>query len=83
MLTLNLKPSWHTLSVEKKNMVTSRLLDTLEVSDKKKRMNAAKSVLYLLQVCFSSIFSYIYIIIIKCVTFRDVGQNVNRIEINK
>lgn len=51
MLALNLKPLWHTLSVENKNMVISRLLDTLEVSDKKKRMNAAKSVLYLLQVC--------------------------------
>jgi hypothetical protein len=50
MLALDLKPSWHNLSVENKNLVASRLLDLLEVSDKTKRINAARCVLYLLQV---------------------------------
>lgn len=50
MKALNFKPSWHSLSTENKNIVASRLLDSLEVSDKTKRMNAARCVLYLLQV---------------------------------
>jgi len=55
MKELDFKPSWHNLSIENKNMVAFRLLDSLEVSDKTKRMNAARCVLYLLQVC--SLFS--------------------------
>jgi len=51
MKTLDLKPSWFSLSVEKKNLVVSRQLELLEVSDKTKRMNAARCILYLLQVC--------------------------------
>lgn len=51
MIALNLKPLWHNLSIENKNIVASQLLDILEVSDKTKRMNAARCVLYLLQVC--------------------------------
>lgn len=50
MIVLNLKPTWHSLSLEDKTIVASRLIDTLEVSDKPKRMNAARCVLYLLQV---------------------------------
>lgn len=51
MIALNLKPLWHNLSIENKNIVAFQLLDILEVSDKTKRMNAARCVLYLLQVC--------------------------------
>lgn len=51
MLDLNFKPLWHSLSMENKRSVASRLLDLLEVSDKVKRMNTARGVLYLLQVC--------------------------------
>lgn len=51
MVALELKPLWHSLSTEQKNIVASRLLDSLEVSDRKKRMNAARCVLYLIQVC--------------------------------
>ncbi|KAL5238108.1 hypothetical protein ACI65C_005518 [Semiaphis heraclei] len=50
---LDFKPSWHGLSIENKNIVASRLLDSLEVSDKTKRMNAARCVLYLLQGCWA------------------------------
>lgn len=57
MLSLDLKPSWHSLSMESKIIVTSKLLDLLEVSDKNKRMNAARCILYLLQVKI-----YIYLI---------------------
>lgn len=56
MKALDFKPAWHSLSIENKNIVASRLLDSLEVSDKTKRMNAARCVLYLLQV--SKLFSY-------------------------
>jgi len=55
MKAMDFKPSWHNLSIENKNMVAFKLLDSLEVSDKTKRMNAARCVLYLLQVC--SLFS--------------------------
>lgn len=58
MLALDLKPSWHNLSIENKKLVASRLLDSLEVSDKTKRINAARCVLYLLQV--SNSFFYIF-----------------------
>lgn len=51
MKTLDLKPSWFNLSIEKKHLVVSRQLELLEVSDKAKRMNAARCILYLLQVC--------------------------------
>lgn len=51
MIALDLKPLWHTLSIENKNIVISRLLDILEVADERKRMNAARCILYLLQVC--------------------------------
>lgn len=50
MQGLNLKPAWHSLSIENKNIVLSKLLDSLEVSDSLKRMNAARCVLYLIQV---------------------------------
>ncbi|XP_001945255.1 striatin-interacting protein 1 [Acyrthosiphon pisum] len=53
MKALDFKPSWHNLSIENKNIVASRLLDSLEVSDKTKRMNAARCVLYLLQGCWA------------------------------
>ncbi|VVC36533.1 Hypothetical protein CINCED_3A007437 [Cinara cedri] len=49
MQELNLKPAWHSLSMDNKNIVLSKLLDLLEVSDSSKRMNAARCVLYLLQ----------------------------------
>lgn len=51
MIALNLKPLWHNLNIENKNIVVSQLLNVLEVSSKTKRMNAARCVLYLLQVC--------------------------------
>lgn len=50
MMSLDFKPSWHNLSMENKIIVISKLLDLLEVSDKNKRMNAARCILYLLQV---------------------------------
>ncbi|KAL5245111.1 hypothetical protein ACI65C_012521 [Semiaphis heraclei] len=53
MKALDFKPSWHSLSIENKNIVAFRLLDSLEVSDKTKRMNAARCVLYLLQGCWA------------------------------
>jgi len=58
MKSLDLKPSWFSLSVEKKKIVVSQQLDLLEVADKTKRMNAARCILYLLQVgiFFKSIF---------------------------
>lgn len=52
MGALNFEPLWHSLSIENKRTVASRLLNSLEVSDKTKRMNAARCILYLLQVCF-------------------------------
>lgn len=60
MLALDLKPSWHNLSKENKNLVASRLLDSLEVSDKTKRINAARCVLYLLQVSNTFFFIHTY-----------------------
>lgn len=50
MTVLDFKPLWHNLSIGNKNIVVSRLLDILEVADETKRMNAARCVLYLLQV---------------------------------
>lgn len=61
MLSLDLKPLWHSLSTDQKNIVASRLLDSLEVSDRKKRMNAARCVLYLLQVSILTFFYFCYI----------------------
>lgn len=51
MKALDFNPSWFNLSVEKKTIVVLQQLDLLEVSEKSKRMNAAKCILYLLQVC--------------------------------
>jgi len=56
MMTLGLKPLWHSLSKENKTIVASQLLEILEVSDKTKRMNAARCVLYLVQVSIFCIF---------------------------
>lgn len=50
MQELNFKPAWHSLSLENKNVVVAKLLDSLDVSDSSKRMNAARCILYLLQV---------------------------------
>lgn len=88
MVALELKPLWHSLSTEQKNIVASRLLDSLEVSDRKKRMNAARCVLYLIQVCVYSILFYCTVhyyktSYIKYIGFRVAGLNVSQIKINR
>lgn len=57
MISLDLKPLWQNLNLDSKNVVASKLLDLLEVSDKNKRMNAARCILYLLQVCFHLVYN--------------------------
>ncbi|XP_050437954.1 striatin-interacting protein 1 [Adelges cooleyi] len=51
--SLNLNSSWLNLTFEDKHVFMSKLLDNLEVSDKTKRMNAARCVLYLTQGCWA------------------------------
>lgn len=67
MTTLGLKLSWCNSSKENKTMVVSRLLEILELSDKTKRMNAARCVLYLVQVCTT--FYTLYTVLKICIYF--------------
>lgn len=77
MWELDLEPtSWHYLSTNSKHLAISRLVDSLEVSDKTKRMNAARCVLYLLQVSYFFTFFKSTIIELNYVILRDVGLNV-------
>ncbi|XP_050530069.1 striatin-interacting protein 1 homolog isoform X2 [Daktulosphaira vitifoliae] len=53
MKSLNYNPSWHTLNTNDKRVVMAKLFDYLEMSDKTKRMNAARCILYLIQGCWA------------------------------
>lgn len=50
-----LKPLWHRLSFDKKKSVITKLLDQLEVSDAKLRMQSARCFLYLAQGCWAEV----------------------------
>ncbi|KAJ8977106.1 hypothetical protein NQ317_008452 [Molorchus minor] len=49
----NLPPSWQKLSVDQRNSVIMKLLDQLEVSNKRLRMRSARCILYIAQGCWA------------------------------
>lgn len=55
MIQFNLPPSWQKLTDQQRTDVVLKLLDQLDVSTKKVRMKAARTVLYLAQGCFAEV----------------------------
>lgn len=55
MEKFDLSPLWQKLSLEKRRSVITKLLDQLEVSDSKLRMQSARCFLYLAQGCWAEV----------------------------